>query len=530
MNRGLAGAVLVALVVGLSFEASALYVNMSRIGEGSTNPPFGVNSFSILKKVSVTATPAAGWSFSHWEGDFYGKGASFSFYITGDKRATAVFKPNVNTADNSLVRFVGKHDANFSWYEVNSATHFGWSEYTWSMTSQQWRTAAEVDRPLWVHEVNMIDYWFSAPKALLMIDGGSNPPGYGGPDSMYAAICAIIGMDMVDVKQIPNEPLYFTDEVNRRRSEDEILAYSLDKYLLTGDDTWPVHQAMAKAAVRAMDIVQKQFPSTRDWLVAGGSKRGWTTWLVSAVDPRTDVFAPLVIDVLNMDEQVKHFWEAYGFYQPAVEDYVEFDLFCRLQEPNAANLLKIIDPYEYIDDGKFMEKKYILNATGDQFFLPDGTHFYWNQVPGPKWLRCIPNADHGIQNDENLLYDVLFDSLDWANRAIDGGALPSYSWTLESDGSIRVQTVTAPSAVRLWQATNPNARDFRIESVGPIFTSSPLYDQGGGVYVGYCPPPPQGWTCFLVELDYGLDYTTAQFTTETRITPDILPFEGTACQ
>ena len=34
----------------------------------------------------------------------------------------------------------------------------------------------------------------------------------------------------------------------------------------------------------------------------------------------------------------------------------------------------------------------------------------------------------------------------------------------------------------LWQATNPNARDFRYAVVGGIYTSTPLTDQGGGVF------------------------------------------------
>jgi len=122
--------------------------------------------------------------------------------------------------------------------------------------------------------------------------------------------------------------------------------------------------------------------------------------------------------------------------------------------------------------------------------------------------------------------DVLTDAVQWANTAMDGGSLPNYTWSFQPDGSIRVQTYTTPDAVRLWQATNPYARDFRIEEVGPIFTSSPLSNQGGGVYIGYCPPPAQGWTAFLVELDYG----GVQYTTEVAITPDTLPFEGTACQ
>jgi PhoPQ-activated pathogenicity-related protein len=117
--------------------------------------------------------------------------------------------------------------------------------------------------------------------------------------------------------------------------------------------------------------------------------------------------------------------------------------------------------------------------------------------------------------------------LQWANKILDGDPLPRFSWTFEPDGSIRVQTDTAPKAVRQWQAHNPNARDFRLESIGPAWTSSPLSSQGNGVYVGFVPQPSQGWSAFLVELDFG---NGILLSTEVAITPDTLPFAGQACQ
>jgi hypothetical protein len=53
-----------------------------------------------------------------------------------------------------------------------------------------------------------------------------------------------------------------------------------------------------------------------------------------------------------------------------------------------------------------------------------------------------------------------------------------------------------------------------------------LPDQGGGVYVGFVPEPAQGWSAFLVDLDFGDGIILS---TEVAITPDTLPFEGQAC-
>jgi PhoPQ-activated pathogenicity-related protein len=278
---------------------------------------------------------------------------------------------------------------------------------------------------------------------------------------------------------------------------------------------------MTKSAVRAMDTIQKLLPYMKDFLIAGGSKRGWTTYLVAAVDPRVDAMAPLSIDIPNFEENTRHHFEAYGFFAPAVRDYVEFDLFCRARASGGQNLLQIIDPLAYFP--KYTMPKLVLNSAGDQFFLPDSSRFYFASLPGPKWLRYTVNTDHTQSQDPTVIATVL----QWVDKVLDGDSLPQYGWSFQPDGSIRVQTVTRPQAVRLWQAHNPNARDFRLESLGPAWTSSPLSDQGGGVYVGFVPQPALGWSAFLVELDFGEGIILS---TEVVITPDTLPFAGQVCQ
>jgi len=49
-----------------------------------------------------------------------------------------------------------------------------------------------------------------------------------------------------------------------------------------------------------------------------------------------------------------------------------------------------------------------------------------------------------------------------------------------------------PTKVVLWQATNPQARDFRLETIGPAWTSQPLTGQNG-IYDVSMPAPAQGW-------------------------------------
>ena len=103
--------------------------------------------------------------------------------------------------------------------------------------------------------------------------------------------------------------------------------------------------------------------------------------------------------------------------------------------------------------------------------------------------------------------------------------LPQFSWTLQGSNSIRVVAGGSPTAVKLWQAANPTARDFRLETIGPVWQSTALTNQGAGVYVGTVPVPNQGWRAFFVELTYpGSGVLPLKFTTQVYVVPDVLPY------
>src|SRR5262249_42919468 len=123
-----------------------------------------------------------------------------------------------------------------------------------------------------------------------------------------------------------------------------------------------------------------------------------------------------------------------------------------------------------------------------------------------------------------------------------GKPRPQFSWTKEKDGSLvvrlgfrGVQTGTfstmtmatdRPREVNLWQATNPKARDFRLDTIGSAYKSTPLKEKKPGVYIARVSKPPQGFTAFFVELVYdsGGKYPF-KFTTEVSVVPDVLPFK-----
>jgi PhoPQ-activated pathogenicity-related protein len=252
-------------------------------------------------------------------------------------------------------------------------------------------------------------------------------------------------------------------------------------------------------------------------MVAGGSKRGWTTWTTAAVDKRVIAIAPMVIYLLNIEPSFRHHYSAYGFYSPAVRDYENMKIMDWSGTPEYRALMKIEEPYEYRH--RLTLPKFLINSTGDQFFLPDSSQFYFSDLIGPKYLRYVPNTDHSLRNSdapETLLacyQAVLADS-----------PLPKFSWTVEKNGSLRVKTDTPAKEVKLWQASNPDARNFTLYSLGPAWKSSPLPANGDGEYIAAIAKPEKGWTAYFAELTYaGNGVIPMKFTTEVRVTPDTLP-------
>ncbi len=125
---------------------------------------------------------------------------------------------------------------------------------------------------------------------------------------------------VAELKMVPNQPLVFHGD-GVPRKEDDLIAYTWDQFLKTGDERWPARLPMVKSVVRAMDTVEALFNADDDethrvseFVVAGGSKRGWTTWMTAAVDKRVVAMMPIVIDVLNVDVSMRHHYSAYGFW------------------------------------------------------------------------------------------------------------------------------------------------------------------------------------------------------------------------
>ncbi|MGB2807001.1 MAG: efflux RND transporter permease subunit [Sedimentisphaerales bacterium] len=427
----------------------------------------------------------------------------------------------------ALDDYVKKPDASYKYSLVNTIEGKGYTAYVIDMTSQSWRNKKEVDRTLWKHWLTIIKPdKIKSDMGLLWINGGSNNnDAPKNADFMMVQIALGSGTVVADLKMVPNQPLNFPDG-GRPRYEDAIIAYTFDKCLTTGDQTWPLLLPMVKSAVRAMDTVQNYLASdaggpvkVKKFLVSGASKRGWTTWLTAAVDKRVAAIGPAVIDVLNMKESMRHHFSAYGFYAPAIQDYQEMKIFDRLGTAEGEAMRKLIDPYEYRD--RYTMPKFLISSTGDQFFLPDSAQFYYDDLPGDKYLRYIPNTDHGLDFSAAASLLLFYKSI------LNDSPLPEFTWKVTGD-KIRIKPISGKlKEVNLWQASNEKTRDFRVDTIGRVWKSSPLEPRDNGRYVARVAKPEKGWTAFFVEMVYDSgDAVTHKFTTQVHVVPQRLPFAG----
>jgi PhoPQ-activated pathogenicity-related protein len=434
-------------------------------------------------------------------------------------------EPPVNGPKTALDEYVARPDPTYEWKVVTTIPGDGVTTFVVDLKSQSWRTVPDVDRAVWQHWLLVVKPdAVKHPTAFLNLGGGRNgTPAPDGASPFSIAMAKETNTVVAELRMVPNQPLILNGD-GKPRSEDDLLAEGWVKYMDTGDPLWIPRLPMVKSAVRAMDTVSALLASdpggkvdVKTFVVAGGSKRGWTTWLTGAVDKRVVAVVPIVIDVLNVEAcSINHFC-AYGFWAPAIGDYTRHNIFERRGTPQHAALMRIEDPYFYRN--RLTMPKYVVNAGGDQYFPPDSSKFYFGDLPGPKFLRYVPNADHSLRGS-----DAQDSILAFYQAVLTKTPMPRFSWEMAVDGSIRVKTEDTPREVNLWQATNPKARDFRLEAIGRAYKQSRLDSGADGSYVARLPKPETGWTAYFVEMVFDSGGRVPfKFTTQVSIVPDVLP-------
>jgi PhoPQ-activated pathogenicity-related protein len=260
------------------------------------------------------------------------------------------------------------------------------------------------------------------------------------------------------VRQVPFQPLF-------ERREDALIAYTFDQYLKTGEADWPLLLPMVKAAMRAMDATQaaakeRWNTSIERFTVAGASKRGWTSWLTAATDPRVAAVAPMVIDMLNIPAQIQLQRDTFGELSDQIRDYDEIGLPGRIDSDRGRELMAMVDPYKYRTN--LTQPKLILLGTNDRYWPLDALSAYWQALPEPKRVLYVPNQGHGMRDLQRVI-----GALSALHRyTARGEQLPSLSWTFTSSPrklDLQVHPARRPARVVVWSATSPT-RDFRDAS------------------------------------------------------------------
>jgi PhoPQ-activated pathogenicity-related protein len=351
---------------------------------------------------------------------------------------------------------------------------------------------------------------------LLWIEGGRWNDKFAAPatDSepgSRARLLAMVGDQLQSpvalLLHVPQQPIF------DGMVEDAIISHTFGQYLLTGDSEWPLLLPMVKSAVRAMDAVQDF--AAKEWkldiehfTLTGASKRGWTTWLTSAIDPRVTALAPMVIDMLNMPPQMKHQVESFGTFSEQIEDYTSKGLQNFLNTPRGKALVNIVDPFSYRKH--LSQPKLIILATNDRYWPLDALNLYWEQLTGEKYILYVPNNGHGIKDIPRVVGGLSALHQHVAN----GKKLPKLDWKFaEENGKLRLRFTsdTRPDRVQAWTA-NSDTRDFRNSE----FRSLPM-TADGEAHLYELAVPESGYAALLGEAVFNGQPVPFHLSTNVRI-------------
>ena len=351
-----------------------------------------------------------------------------------------------------------------------------WTGYHIKMISGEWLDSKKVDQVEWWHYVDIIiPKQTTSSTGIMFIDGGENSDDYFRLDAQSIGNAIKTESVIVNVSNIPFQPLNFLSSEQDSFEEDDLIAFAWNKFLKQGakqkDVEWLPRFPMTRAIVRAMDLAQEIVLQNdiviKDFVVSGASKRGWTAWTTAAVDRRVKAVVPMVIDMLNLVPSFENHYRSYGEFSPAVQEYVNYNIQDWLGTEEFKVLMSYIEPFSFID--KFTMPKYIINAGSDEFFSTDSWRFYYDKLPGEKIIRYVPNKNHSL--DGRYLTE---DLVSYFYRVINDIEIPSLSWNLSDNKLIAELDYDGEYDVSVWTAKNDNGRDFRLWEEGELWEETSI--------------------------------------------------------
>ncbi|HFE6903985.1 TPA: PhoPQ-activated protein PqaA family protein [Salmonella enterica] len=400
-----------------------------------------------------------------------------------------------------------------------------------NLNSQTWSPQGVVSPERWQNGVDIyIPDSAREKNALVVINNGSNNNGSGTPvaptnfnEEELSRIAIATRTVVISVSNVPNQVLSYQG-VTTPLGEDNSVAYSWKLFI--GDthkyQDASLHIPMAASVSQAFRLAKKELTqqNINKFIVTGASKRGWAAWLTALSDPDVGAVVPFAMDLLNTQKSLEHMYQSYGknwpvafypYYNQGIDQQVGTDKFARL--------MRLEDPLTYLntDMGDRLKiDKYIINASGDDFYVPDNSHFYYGLLPGSKSLRVVPNSTH------NGILSVAEQSLiTFVNRFPEKQKLPEITENVQSRGDGKKELVVnfseKPVAILQWTARNPAARDFRY-ACDIKYNSVPVsLATGDNTLSISLTTPDSGWQATYIEATFTDGYVA---TTQVYITPD----------
>lgn len=416
------------------------------------------------------------------------------------------------SAHADLEEYVKAPDAAFAWTHKGTDESEAGKAHRIELTSQVWQGIT------WTHDLRVYEptkLEYPGPMVLFITGGRNGGQPKADDHALGFGLAKLCGARVAVLRQVPNQPLL------DGKNEDDLISETFLRYLATKDENWPLLFPMVKSAVRAMDALQawgkEQGRVPVQFVVTGASKRGWTTWLTGAVDPRVIAIAPMVIPTLNFAKQNPHQIEVWGKYSEQIDDYVRKGLMEKLGTKDGEKLTSLVDPYFYIN--RLTIPVLQINGTNDRYWTLDSMNLFWDDLSDPKYVAYLPNAGHGLdQNREYATHGIaaLF------RHAVTNRAMPKVSWKHRDfrDGRPCLDIGISgdplgpsPKSVTIWTAKS-ETQDFR-DAKWTLERREDYRGPGGSIVE----LPESGWFALFGDMTCEIDGLEYHLSTQIRIVP-----------
>lgn len=433
-----------------------------------------------------------------------------SVSLAGEAPAGKIEAATAKAIPGDLAAYVAKAEPEYSWAVEDQRTFGTTRAWRLKLTSQVWQGIT------WEHDLLVVRPDGTPPgKILLLNEGGSASM----EKAMYAGMLAgKIQAPVALLLGVPKQPLF------DGKREDDLIAETFVRYLESGDASWPLLFPMVKSVVKAMDSLQEF--SSKEWdapvekfIVGGGSKRGWTSWLTAATDPRVMAITPMVIDVLNMREQLSHQQRSLGGPSAEISPYTNRGLIPIPDDPRTQSLWTMVDPWTYRE--RYTMPKLVVLGNNDPYWSTDALNLYWDALPGEKYISYTPNAGHDLTERDTggkkINADRAINNVSaFIRYQLTGKALPKLAWKHETteNGRLKlsVNADQAPREARLWMALS-DSRDFRKSR----WESRPINLEAGKDIAAVLEKPEKGFIAYYADLSYEIDGIPQWLCTQMRV-------------